>query len=108
MSSGSSPAGDRALGGDRRHRGRRLVRRGDPSLADARPRHDPLVGRVDEPLEVGVGQDCVGRIASPAGDVGCVRGSCVTRLDLDEWLLGLDEGAGLGHDPRRRVRRCRS
>ena len=28
------------------------LRRGDAPLADAGPRHDPLVGRVDHPLEV--------------------------------------------------------
>ena len=43
---------------------------GDPPLADPGAAHDPLVGRVDHPLEVGVGQDAGGRVAAPAGDVG--------------------------------------
>ena len=32
--------------------------------------HDPLVGRVDHPLEVGVGQDLARGVPAPAGDVG--------------------------------------
>ena len=32
--------------------------------------HDPLVGRVDHPLEVGVRQDLRRGVAPPAGDVG--------------------------------------
>ena len=58
MSSGSMPAVRMArMRGDRGHRRRRLVGRGDAPLADAGPRHDPLVGGVDHPLEVVVGQD---------------------------------------------------
>ena len=48
---------DRPQRGDGGHRGGRLVGGGDAPLADAGPRHDPLVGRVDHAFEVGVGQD---------------------------------------------------
>ena len=61
---------DRAHRGDGGHRGRRLVGRGDPALADPRPRHDPFVGGVDHPLEVVVGQDLRRGVAAPAGDMG--------------------------------------
>ena len=58
MSSGSRPAVAIARSaGDRGHRRGRLVGGRDAPLADAGARHDPLVGRVDHPLEVGVGQD---------------------------------------------------
>ena len=43
---------DRPQAGDRAHRRGGLVRRGDPPLADAGPADDPLVVRVDHPLEV--------------------------------------------------------
>ena len=55
MSSGSRPADrDRPEAGDGGHRGGRLVGGRDPPLADPGPAHDPLVVRVDHPLEVGV------------------------------------------------------
>ena len=74
MSSGSIPAvANRPQAGDRPHRRRRLVRRGDPSLADPGPRPDPLVGGVDHPLEVGVREDLAGRVPAPAADVGVAR-----------------------------------
>ena len=58
MSSGSIPAVRMARkAGDGAHRRGGLVRRGDAALADAGARDDPLVVRVDHPLEVGVGQD---------------------------------------------------
>ena len=58
MSSGSRPATAIARSaGDGGHRRGRLVGGGDAALADPGPGHDPLVGRVDHPLEVGVGQD---------------------------------------------------
>ena len=69
MSSGSRPATAMArlpaIGGQR---GGRLVRRGDAPLADAGARADPLVGGVDQPLEVGVGQHALRRVHPPAGD----------------------------------------
>jgi len=46
--------GDRARAGHGGHARGRLVRGGDPPLADARAADDPLVGGVDDPLEVGV------------------------------------------------------
>ena len=74
MSSGSMPAVRMARRrGDGGHRGGRLVGRGDPPLADAGPADDPLVGRVDHPLEVGVGQDLRRGVAAPAGDVRVAR-----------------------------------
>ena len=71
MSSGSMPAvriaRSRRDGG---HRRGRLVGRGDPSLADARARDDPLVVGVDHALEVVVRQDLRRHVAAPPGDVG--------------------------------------
>src|SRR3970040_1841593 len=65
-------------GGARGHRCGRLVGVRDAALADPRPGHDPLVVRVDHLLEVGVGEDLVGDVASPAGDVGAAdRGALV-------------------------------
>src|SRR4029079_14226052 len=54
----------------RGHRGRRLVRGRDPSLADTRARDDPLVVRVHHPLQVVVRQDLRRHVATPARDVG--------------------------------------
>ena len=74
MSSGSRPADrDRAQSGDGAHRGRRLVRPRHATLADAGPLDDPLVGRVDHPLEVGVGEDVRWGIRAPAREVGADR-----------------------------------
>jgi len=38
------------------------------ALADARARGDPLVGRFDELLEIGVGDDFLRQVAAGAGD----------------------------------------
>ena len=65
---------DRPQRGDRRHRRGRLVGGRDASLADPRPRHDPLVGRVDHLLEVVVGEDLRRRVAAPAGHMGMTHG----------------------------------
>ena len=46
---------------------------GDAPLADAGARHDPLVGRVDDALQVGVGQHALGRVHAPAGDADAAR-----------------------------------
>ncbi len=59
---------DRAQPGDRTHRRRRLVGGGDPPLANTGPADDPLVGGVDHPLQVRVGQDLGGSVAAPAGE----------------------------------------
>ena len=54
---------------------------------------DPLVGRVDHALEVGVGEDLLGRVAAPAGDADGARRGPSCGLHLDQRLLGLDQGA---------------
>jgi hypothetical protein len=41
---------------------------GAAPLADAGPRGDPLVGRVDDFLEIGVGDDLFRQVAAGAGD----------------------------------------
>src|SRR5262249_32026417 len=48
--------------------GRRLAVVGDVALADAAALDDPLVVRVDHLLEVGVGQDPLGRVRADPGD----------------------------------------
>src|SRR6185295_13549627 len=54
---------------------RGLVRCGNATLADPGTRPDPLVIRVDHPLEVGVGQDLRGGVPPPAGHVRMARGA---------------------------------
>jgi len=39
-----------------------------PTLADARTRGNPFVGRLDEFLEIGVGDDLFRQVAAGAGD----------------------------------------
>ena len=69
---------------------------GDAPLADAGARHDPLVGRVDDALQLGVGQDALGRVHAPAGDADAavgVHGStsisgcfALTSAPLSAWM----------------------
>jgi hypothetical protein len=47
---------------------RRLPVGGAATLADARARGDPLVGRFDDLLEIGVGDDLFRQVAAGAGD----------------------------------------
>jgi hypothetical protein len=47
---------------------RRFAVGGAAALADARARGDPLVGRFDELLEIGVGDDFLRQVAAGAGD----------------------------------------
>src|SRR6185295_19501255 len=54
---------------------RGLVRCGNATLADPGTRPDPLVIRVDHPLEIGVRQDLGGRVPPPAGHVRMARGA---------------------------------
>src|SRR6185436_8160843 len=68
---GFDPGGpDRAQAGDRGHRCGRLVGGRDAPLPNPGPGPDPLVGRVDDLLEVGVRQDARRGVAAPARDVG--------------------------------------
>src|SRR5581483_11438482 len=64
----------RGLESPSRGRGRevrgRLAVGGEPSLADPGPLTDPLVARVDDGLEEGVGDDAVGKRGPKAGDGG--------------------------------------
>ncbi len=60
--------GDGTLAGDGGERGRGLVGRRDPPLADAGASPDPLVRRVHDALEIGVAQDALRDIGAPAGD----------------------------------------
>ena len=46
----------------------RLAVRGAAALADPGARRDPLVGRVDELFEIGIGDDLLRQIAAGAGD----------------------------------------
>ena len=57
---------DRPQAGHGAHRRRRLVRGRDAPLADPGPADDPLVGRVDHPLEVGVRQDLARARSGPS------------------------------------------
>ena len=51
-------------------------------------RHDPLVVRVDHLLEVGVGEDLVGDVASPAGDVGAADRRALVHHDGSTSMSG--------------------
>jgi len=55
-------------GGVEREVARGLAVRGAAALADAGARGDPLVARVDELLEIGVGDDLFRQVAAGAGD----------------------------------------
>src|SRR3954454_20266060 len=61
---------DRAKPRHGAHRRGRLVGGSDSSLANPRPRADPLVGRIDHLLQVRVREDLGRRVAAPAGHVG--------------------------------------
>src|SRR4029079_3714691 len=66
----------RVPGGADAEAGGVLVVGGDPSLADAGPRHDPLVRRVDHGRQLLVGHHARWRIHPPSGDDGVRRHRC--------------------------------
>ena len=56
--------------GDHRHIGGVFAFGRDAALLDPGPRGDPLVGRIDQGLEVFVGHDALRRIGPGAEDLG--------------------------------------
>ncbi len=59
---------DRGQCGFRRHVARAFILRGDAALFNAGAGRNPLVGRVDHPREIGVGQNFFRRVAAGADD----------------------------------------
>ena len=69
MSAGVSPAlSSAAFAASSAEVGGELAIGGDVALADAGPLQDPLVGRLDHPRQVGVGEDLLGQVAARPED----------------------------------------
>ena len=62
--------GECAGGGNRTHRCGRLTSASDVSLTNASARADPLITRLNNLLEIGVGEDRLRYLVAPADNVG--------------------------------------